>query len=286
MNVAVIGANGQLGSDLVEACRLAGWETAELTHEQLRVEEEDSVRTVLSALRPDVVLNTAASHHVPRCEQDPARAFAVNSTGARNVARVARELGCRLVHYSTDYVFDGARSSPYVESDVPNPLNVYAVSKLAGEHLVLNSGAEALVLRISGIYGRVPCRAKGGNFITTMRKAAREKPEVRVVNDEVLSPTPTRQIAEKTVELVRHDVRGLLHLTAAGSCSWYEFARVIFETLGLTTPLSACSSTEFPPAVRRPAYSAMESARWKGLPIEPIPHWRECLVTFLQQESG
>jgi dTDP-4-dehydrorhamnose reductase len=188
------------------------------------------------------------------------------------------------VHYSTDYVFDGTKRSPYLETDVPAPLNVYAVSKLAGEHLVVNSGANALVLRISGIYGRVPCRAKGGNFITTMQKAARTRPEVRVVNDEVLSPTPTRLIAERTLDLLHQQAHGLLHLTAAGSCSWHEFATVIFETLGLTTPLLSCSSAEFPSTVRRPAYSAMESVRWEDLHVEPIPDWRSCLISYLREE--
>jgi dTDP-4-dehydrorhamnose reductase len=284
MKIAVIGANGQLGTDLVAACLEKQWDVVGLTHGDINVEDEVSVRTVLAAIRPAAVLNTAAFHHVPRCEQDPARAFSVNAVGALNVARSAQELGSTVVYYSTDYVFDGEKRSAYTEADLPRPVNVYGATKLAGEHLTLTYAERSLVLRISGIYGRVPCRAKGGNFVTTMINAARNTPEVRVVDDEILSPTPTRLIASRTAELLEGDVRGVLHLASGGSCSWYEFARVIFETMNVATPLIPCPSSEFPSAVRRPAFSAMESSRLAACPVTPMPSWRECVVNFLLAE--
>jgi len=284
MKVAVIGANGQLGSDLVAACKRREWDVVELTHADICVEDPNSVRKILSEVKPHAVLNTAASHIVPRCEQDPLQAFSVNGLGALNVARVADELGSVVVYYSTDYVFDGAKGSAYTEEDRPNPLNVYGVTKLAGEYFTLGYARKAIVARVSGIYGRVPCRAKGGNFVTTMIKAASEKPEVRVVDDEVLSPTPTWIIAQRSMELLENDARGLIHLVVRGSCSWYEFARVIFDTLGFTTPLRSCSVSDFPATVRRPTFSAMESIRLTTLAVEPLPDWREGLVKFLRNE--
>ena len=187
--IAVLGANGQLGSDLVEHLEVAGHTIFQLTHDDLRVEDQDSVHRALEPLAPDLILNTAAFHNVPVCEEEPDTAFAVNALGARAVARVAAELGADNVYYSTDYVFDGAQSTPYTEDDPTHPLNVYAASKRAGESLGLASWDRTWVVRISGIYGRVPCRAKGDNFITKMVGFARKRDSVKVVTDEVLTPT-------------------------------------------------------------------------------------------------
>jgi dTDP-4-dehydrorhamnose reductase len=285
MKAVVIGANGQLGSDLAVEFTSCGWTVAGLTHGDVKVEEFASVQSVVLALRPDVVLNTAAFHVVPECEEDPIRAFRVNALGPLHIARVCNELGIPSVYYSTDYVFDGARHEPYTESDSPNPLNVYAVTKLAGEEFTLNYARKGIVLRVSGIYGRVPCRAKGGNFVTTMVKAAREKPEVRVVSDEILSPTPTTAIAEKTAEILRSDLTGLFHVVSEGHCSWYEFARVIFDTLGFSTPLVKISVTDYPSTVRRPTFSALRNARLAAEGLKPMPEWRESLEEFLRSNS-
>jgi len=181
--VVVVGATGQLGSDVAEA--FAGHEVTRLAHEDFELGDPDAIRTTIERLRPAIVVNTAAFHNVPRCETEPEKAFALNAIAPRRLARACSDVGARLVHVSTDYVFDGAKQAPYVETDRPNPLNVYAVSKLAGEYAVLNDGGNHQVVRSSGLYGVRPCRAKGGNFIDTMFRLAREKPEVRVVDDEV-----------------------------------------------------------------------------------------------------
>ena len=237
MKAAVIGANGQLGSDLTAELRRRSWDVVGLTHADLRVEEYPEVRRVMQELRPDVVFNTAAFHIVPQCETDPVRAFQVNALGPLNVARACGEIGIRSVYYSTDYVFDGRTRRPYTEEDAPNPINVYATTKLAGEHFTLNNGTNNLVIRVCGLYGRIPCRAKGTNFVFTMVKAAKEKPEVKVVDDERLSPTSTKAVAAKSLDLLDTDALGLFHMVSEGVCSWYEFAKVIFETLRLSTPL-------------------------------------------------
>ncbi len=286
MRVAVVGANGQLGTDLVDALERAGIDTAALGHADIEVAELDSVRSALGKQRPDAVLNAAAFHNMPRCEANPGRAFEVNAVGALNLARAAADLGVRNVYFSTDYVFDGAKGEPYVESDLAAPLNVYGASKLAGERLTEVYAPGSLVLRVSGLYGRVPCRDKGENFITKMISLAAKLPEVRVVTDEVLTPTPTRAIAEKTVELLATDAEGLFHLTCEGSCSWNEFAREIFTTLALETPLGAATVGDFPSPAQRPTYSVLANTRLAATGLAPMPHWREALHGFLEREHA
>ncbi len=286
MKVAVVGADGQLGTDLLDALTGAGMAAAPLGHGDIEVAELGSVRAALTAHRPDAVLNTAAFHNMPECEEDPGRAFAVNAVGALNLARATAELGVRNVYYSTDYVFDGAKGEPYLETDAPAPLNVYGASKLAGERLTEVYAPGSLVLRVSGLYGRVPCRHKGENFITKMIALAAKLPEVRVVTDEILTPTPTRAIAEKTVELLRTDAAGLLHLTCEGSCSWNEFARQIWDTLEIGTPLGEATVADFPSPVQRPTYSVLANSRLAATGLAPMPHWREALREFLAREHA
>lgn len=282
MKVAVIGANGQLGTDLVTAFQRADHEVVALTHEDIHVEEASSVDSVLTAIRPDAVLNTAAFHVVPQCENEPALAFTINAIASLYLARRSDALGAIYVYFSTDYVFDGAKQSPYVETDRPNPLNVYATSKLAGESFALNYARQGYAIRVSGIYGKIPCRAKGGNFITTMLRLAREKPEVSVVTDEILTPTPTEAIAERTVDILTAGQPGLYHLTCEGECSWYEFAREIFSELQLTTPLLPTTVNAMPSPVKRPFYSVLDNAALRAAGIAPMPHWRDALRDFLR----
>ncbi len=281
MKIAVIGADGQLGSDLTEVFSKKHV-VAGLTHADIEVTDVDHVRKVMDQLRPDIVINTSAYHNVPLCEQNPEKAFAVNGKGVLNLARVCTDLQARLVHYSTDYVFDGFCSRPYEESDPAHPLNVYGVTKLSGENFALAYASRPYVIRVSGIYGKVPCRAKGGNFITTMLKLAAEKPEVRVVNDEVLTPTSTRSIAETTLELVGHDAFGLYHMTSEGSCSWYEFATAIWEIMHLKTPLNPASVKDFPVVVKRPFYSVLNNGNLKKAGISDMRPWKDELREFLK----
>lgn len=282
--VAVIGANGQLGFDLCEEFGRQGDTVLPLTHADLRLEDEASVRAALLGLHPNVILNAGAFHNAPKCEADPLMAYRVNALGARSVALLAEEIGAQNVYFSTDYVFDGGKRLPYLEDDRPNPLNVYANSKLAGEHYTLNECSRGYVARISGIYGRVPCRAKGGNFITTMLRLAREKPEVRVVTDEILTPTPTSEVAKTTRSILLRSGPGLYHLTCEGECSWYEFAKVIFSTMRLSTPLLPVESKDFPAGVRRPLYSVLENARLKRETLPTLPDWNDALLAFLRSQ--
>ena len=283
MKLAIIGANGQLGTDLSEVLS-SRHDVTSLNHSDIEIIDVNSVRNVLSSIKPAIVLNTAAYHIVPEAEKFPEKAFQINGIGALNLAKVCQELNIRLVHYSTDYVFDGEKQKPYTEDDRPNPLSVYANTKLSGEYFVLNYCEKSYVIRVSGIYGKVPCRAKGGNFVTTMIKLAKEKPEVRVVNDEILTPTPTYHIAKNTASLIGTDAFGLYHMSCEGEVSWYEFAKVIWETLQLKTPLYAASVRDFPLVVKRPFYSVLENQNLKKIGIYEMPHWRKALVEFLKTE--
>ena len=287
MKVAVIGATGQLGADVCAAFERAGHHVLPLTHADIEIAEEASVAAVLGEAKADVVVNTAALHNVEQCEKVPLQAFAVNAVGARNLARACEASGAYLLHISTDYVFDGDKAAPYVETDRPSPLNVYGVSKLAGEHFITSACRSGAVLRVSGVYGSHACRAKGGlNFVRLMLKLAKERPEIRVVDDEILTPTYAVDIAEEIVVMAEHRAVGLFHGTAQGACSWYEFARHIFEFSGIKTNLQKARSGEFPAKVARPSYSVLENSRLKFHDLDIMPPWQDGLKRYLGEISA
>jgi len=282
MRIAVLGANGQLGQDVASAFRAEGHEVAALSHQDVEIASLDSVKAALQGITPEVVINTAAFHHVEKCESDPALAFAVNGMGARNVAQVTDSLGAKLFHISTDYIFDGLKRTPYSEHDLPLPLNVYGNTKLSGECFVRAINPRHFIVRVSAIYGANPCRAKGGlNFVELMLKLSSEREELRVVDDEFVSPTPTVQIAQQLLVLSRTPDYGLYHATSEGSCSWYEFAAAIFELTGTKIRLERARPGEFAAKVARPKYSVLENAALKSKSLNVFSHWREGLEGYL-----
>lgn len=282
MKVAVLGGNGQLGTDLVLAFEEKGDEVRSLTHADLEIADLASVRDALGKLSPQVIVNTTAMHHVENCELDPQKAYAVNALGARNVAAVARELNAVLIHVSTDYVFDGSKASPYEETDCPRPLNVYGNTKLAGEYFVRSGLDRHFVVRTSGLYGKAPCRAKGGrNFVDLMLKLAKERGEVKVVDSEWVTPTSTRELARQIVVLSRSDAYGLFHATAEGACSWYEFAREIFALTQTPVSLKVAGPNEFPAKVPRPTYSVLENHALKLRGLNTFGTWQDGLREYL-----
>ena len=283
MNVAVIGANGQLGSDVVAAFQGNGDSVVPLTHAEIELSNHESAAKCLGGIRPEVIVNTAAMHHVEKCEQEPEKAFAVNGLGSRNLAIQARELGAVLMHVSTDYVFDGRKGNPYVELDAPCPLSVYGNTKLAGEYFVRATAPKHFVLRTSALYGKQPCRAKGGlNFVEFMLKLAKERGEVKVVANEFVTPTATDELAKQIVALSRSGSYGLYHATAEGKCSWYEFAAKIFELTGTPVTLRAAGPNEFPAKVPRPAYSVLENEGLKSLGLNRFGSWEQGLARYLE----
>lgn len=282
MRIAIIGANGQLGCDLVRVFSDDHHDVLALTHAEIEISNLESVRRSIGTASPDLVINTAAMHHVENCEKDPAAAYAVNALGARNLAQVTRELGAALLHVSTDYVFDGAKNTPYTEDDLPLPLNVYGNSKLAGEYYVRTLNPRHFVVRTSGLYGQHRCRAKGGqNFVDRMLELARTRGQVRVVADEFVSPTSTLELSRQILKLSTCEAYDLYHATSEGSCSWYEFAREIFSLTEIPVKLEAAAPGEFPAKTPRPAYSVLENARLKRLGINLFSSWQEGLRQYL-----
>lgn len=284
MNVAIIGGNGQLGSDVVGAFEANHDSVSSFTHSDMELADLESVRTSLEKVHPNIVVNTAAMHHVENCELNPAAAYNVNAVGVRNLARVTRDLGATLIQVSTDYVFDGTKKSPYVEDDPPLPLNVYGNSKLAGEHYVRTINPRHFVVRTSALYGKHQCRAKGGrNFVDLMLELARTRGRVRVVADEFVSPTPTRDLALQIVCLSRCDSYGLYHATSENSCSWYEFAREIFSLAGVQVKLEAAAPGEFPAKAPRPPYSVLENRGLKEIGLNKFVSWEVGLQRYLTE---
>ena len=285
MKVVLIGSNGQLGSDLLKVFQAAGDTVVPLIHAQLDVCSEDSVAKALADTKPDVVVSTAAFHRVDECEKRAALAFEVNGSGAMNLAQACNRSGAVLVHFSTDYVFGGYdKRTPYEEIDRPAPVNVYGTSKVVGELLIPAYTDRYFVLRVCGLYGIAGSSGKGGNFVETMLKKALAGEKIRVVDDQILTPTYTVDVAEAVRRLLLTDKYGLYHLTSEGECSWYEFTRHIFDTAGVRAQLSPVKSNDFRSPVKRPAYSVLSKAKFQGLGLS-MPSWKDALPRYLQERS-
>jgi dTDP-4-dehydrorhamnose reductase len=280
----VIGSSGQLGQDLM---RILGDDAVGLTHADIDVTDGVGVSRILREHRPDWVINTAAFHRVDDCELNPTLAFAVNATGAGNVARAAEETGAGVVFYSTDYVFGGegrARHDPHTESALPDPYNVYGVSKLAGERMVMNGNPRHLVIRSAGLYGTATSR-KGWTFPELMVNKGRNDGWVKVVTDQALSPTYTHDLAETTKTLMEREDRGLFHLTNEGECSWFEFAQATFDIAGVAVNLEPAETVTGERRARRPPYSALTSERLTEIGVSPLRPWREALEHYLHAKG-
>ena len=285
MKVVLIGSNGQLGSDLLKVFQAAGDTVVPLTHAQLDVCSEDRIAVVLADAKPDVVVSTAAYHRVDECEKRAALAFEVNGSGAMNLAQACNRSGAVLVHFSTDYVFGGYdKRTPYEETDRPAPVNVYGTSKVVGELLIPAYTDRYFVLRVCGLYGIAGSSGKGGNFVETMLKKALAGDAIRVVDDQILTPTYTVDLAEAVRKLLLTEKYGLYHLSSEGQCSWYDFTRHIFDSAGIQAQLSPVKSSDFPSPVKRPSYSVLSKGKFQGLGLS-IPSWKDALPRYLHERS-
>lgn len=284
MKTLVIGATGQLGQDLLKAL---GDGAIGLGHGDIDVTDGVGVSRIIREKQPDWVINTAAFHRVDDCELNPTLSFAVNATGAANVARAAKEVGAGVVFYSTDYVYDGAgraRNTPHTERDAPTPLNVYGISKQAGEQLVALANARHIVIRSSGLYGTATSR-KGWTFPELMINKARTEGKLKVVTDQALSPTYTHDLAATTLALMQRDATGLFNLTSGGECSWHEFASATLDLAGIDIDIEPSTTVQNPGKAIRPTYSAMDSVRLAEFGVEPMRPWREALSHYLNAKG-
>jgi dTDP-4-dehydrorhamnose reductase len=273
MHLLVTGAAGMLGRDVVAAAGDAGHEVAALTRVDLDITDADAVRAAVRGARPDAVINCAAWTDVDGAETDEAAATAVNGAGAGHVAAAAAEAGARLVHVSTDYVFDGEATEPYAEDAPTVPRSAYGRSKLAGEHAVAEAGGSAAIVRASWLFG-----PHGRNFVDTMRRLGAERDELAVVDDQIGCPTYTGHLAPALVTLAERRLTGVLHVAGGGHCSWYDLAVATFEETGLPTRVKRATTAELGRPAPRPAFSALASTRGDA-PV--LPPWREGLRAHL-----
>ncbi|MFC1893957.1 dTDP-4-dehydrorhamnose reductase [Chloroflexota bacterium] len=282
----MIGAKGQLGTALCNV--LQGSDVIPFTHEDLEICNFDLVKQVLSKYKPNVIVNTAAYVQVNNCEIKQDKAFSVNAMGARNVAVVAHDIEAKLVHIGTDYVFGGdldMGTIPYTEFNHPAPVNLYGKSKLAGENLVRHLCSRYFIVRSSGLFGTSGASDKGGNFVETVLKIAKEKDELKVVNDQVFSPTYARDLAKKIAQLINTEYYGIFHITNSGACSWYEFAKDIIKLAKLDIPIIPITSAQYPQEARRPCYSVLDNYHLRLLGMDAMRSWQEALCDYMKEKG-
>jgi dTDP-4-dehydrorhamnose reductase len=279
MKTLLIGANGQLGSDIVPAW--ANDTLIPLTHADIEVTDRERVHELISRHSPDIVVNTSAFHQVDLCETEGEKAFAVNAMGALHLADACAATGAALMHISTDYVFSGRARRPYTESDPADAVNVYGVSKAAGEQLIRQRLARHYIVRTSGLYGIAGASGKGGNFVERMLQLAGEGRDLKVVDDQTLSPTFTADLAQALLEVARSERFGTYHVTNSDSCSWFEFARTIFELTSAPARLSPTTAEAFGAKAARPEYSVLANDALAAAGIAPLRPWRDALAAYL-----
>src|ERR1022692_3888165 len=279
----VFGASGQLGVELVRELKarryaVTGWERA-----QVDITDSAAVERALANSDADVVFNAAAYNQVDVAEKEPQAAFLVNGLAVRNLAVACRQIDARLVHFSTDYVFDGRARHPYVEDDPTHPLSAYAVSKLAGELYAQAYLDHALVVRTSGVFGPGGLATARGNFVELMLRLAASRNPIRVVEDHVASPTFAPLLAARTIDLVERGISGIFHIGGGAPTSWFQFARLIFEIAGLEPVLLATNEREYRTVARRPKYSALFNGKIERSGLTPMPPLHQALQAYFEE---
>ncbi|MCL4363821.1 dTDP-4-dehydrorhamnose reductase, partial [Patescibacteria group bacterium] len=265
--LALIGANGQLSTDIRKVFDKDFYSITPLTHQDIEVTDITNVKKVLEGINPDIVINTSAYHKVDEVEDNPDKAFLVNASAQKNIAELCQSKGWTTVFISTDYVFglDEKRNTPFSEADNTGPVNVYGTSKLAGENFTRYIADRHFVIRVCGLHGTAGSSGKGGNFVELMIRLGKEKGQVSVVDDQTCTPTYTKNIAENLNELLKTDNYGLYHMTSQGQCSWYEFASEIFKQMKMKVECNPVDSSHFPTRAKRPKYSVLENKNLKKM---------------------
>jgi dTDP-4-dehydrorhamnose reductase len=281
----VFGASGQLGVELVRELKarrysVQGWDRAAVD-----ITNTSAVENALAQFDPTVVFNAAAYNQVDVAEREPQAAIAVNGLAVRNLAMGCRQVDATLVHFSTDYVFDGTARHPYAEDDPPHPLGAYAVSKLAGELYAQAYLDRALIVRTSGVFGPGGLATARGNFVELMLRLAASRNPIRVVEDHVASPTFAPALASRTIDLVERGQSGLFHIGGGTPTSWFQFAKMIFETAGLQPMLLATNEREYRTQARRPKYSALSNGKMERVGLEPMPSLKQALVLYFAERD-
>jgi dTDP-4-dehydrorhamnose reductase len=283
-NVLVIGSKGQLGTDMVQLAVKNKLICTGLDYPQIDITNRESVAAVLSTVKPEIVINCAAFTAVDDCEIKTSDAYNVNAVGPAILAAATNNSGALLVHISTDYVFDGKKKTPYIETDIPSPQTIYGKSKLEGEIKIAQNTDRFQIYRIAWLYG-----VFGNNFVKTIRTVATKKSasgeSLKVVNDQFGTPTYTLDVCRQIFSTMQKDLFGIFHCTSEGSCSWYDFAREILDSYGIRADLKPCTTEEYPRPAPRPMFSVLENARLKAAGENLMPNWKDAFQAFLNQEK-
>jgi len=288
MRCLVLGANGQLGTDLFRAAergRTTHIELLPISRRELDVSAIETIRPALENRSFDALINCTSYHKTDEVEKNATQAFAINAHAVEAMAQVCYSKNAALIHISTDFVFDGEKGEPYTETDCVGPINVYGASKAMGERLAQLAHERLYVLRVASLFGVAGASGKGGNFVETILRVGKEKGELRVVDDVMMSPTSTSDVAEMILGLLEHDAEpGIYHAVNSGEATWHEFAREIIRKSAVPAEVIAISSTEYPTAARRPAYSVLDNTKISRL-VGEVPHWRDSLMRYLKEKG-
>lgn len=283
MKILLIGSKGQLGQDML-ASLPSGFTMVGMDYPQIDITKKEETIRIIREVAPEVIVNCAAFTAMDLCEQEKGKAFSVNADGIKNIALGAKEIQAIIIHYSTDYVFDGSKKAPYLETDEAHPLSVYGQSKLQGEIELTNTWEKHYILRLAWLYG-----TKGNNFVRTMVNIGKRKENtgkfIKVVNDQWGTPTCTLDVCEQTFTILSQGAPyGLYHCTSEGGCTWYEFALYILASYNITSQILACTSEEYPRPAKRPLYAVLENERLKKLGLHQMIDWKESFQRFMKKK--
>ena len=284
MKILLIGSTGQLGFELDRQARDLKHEIRSFSHEDLDITDSEKVKKEVNSFNPEFVINASAFHNVPLCEEQPDQAFLVNAIALKPIVQLCEEKNIKFITYSTDYVFDGLKGSSYSEDDKPSPVQMYGISKAAGEYVALAYSKTSVVIRSSGVYGgKEGSKSKKGNFPLNILKQAATEKVIEVVSEQILNPTYSVYLAKATLELIEHkDISGIHHLANEGYCSWAEFAAEIVKLKDLPTKIVPIDRKGIAGSLRRPFFSALKNTKAKKLGIK-LPSWRDGLKNYIKQ---
>lgn len=284
--IMLIGADGQLGTDIYKVFKEKN-EVVCLVHKNFDITEFKKVKSTLKRIKPQIIINTAAYHKVDEIETNTEKAFLVNAFSQKNLSQIANDIKSTIVFISTDYVYgkDLKRKKPYAESDATGPVNTYGVSKIAGEELTRIYSKKYFIIRTSGLFGANQSTEKGDNFIERTIKLSKEKNEINVVDDQVLSPTYTANLAQNMYELLKTQNYGTYHMVSEGSCSWWQFTKEIFSLLSIKTKCNPVSSDFFKTIAKRPNYSSLANTNLNKINLNKMNHWKINLKEYLKEKG-
>ncbi|MEN4006850.1 MAG: dTDP-4-dehydrorhamnose reductase [Methanobacteriaceae archaeon] len=281
MKILIIGKTGQLGGALIDGATALGHDIFAPSKHELDITNKQSFLTAMKQFLPDVVINTAAYHNLPLCEVNPMKAFQANCIAVKEMAEISSDFNAWFISFSTDYVFDGKKGEPYTESDIPNPLQMYGLSKLSGEYAAL-SYPNSIIIRTCGLYGLQGATSKGGNFVDNRIKDSEKNAHLEVSNDQTVSPTYAVDLSKAVLQLITHPLKesGIYHLVNQDYCTWYEFTKEIFKIMNIDIELVPVDRKGKTDNMRRPLFSALKNEKAAKIAID-LPHWRDGLIRYL-----